>query len=197
MILPKINIKWERWKFNKDYGIYVSTLGHFKDRYKRDIPVKINQCGYCKIKTEQGLRLAHRLVMMTWRPTDDAENLTVDHLDHNKRNNALYNLEWISFVENQRRAKEDFIDEVEKTAGKVEEKIGKIRIINCTKKKGSIIPEKTLTDEEFLTILLDSCKARNKKINMTEEELLAYIKNCKKQSKKYQLYGYVFRRESK
>ena len=52
MLLPTISLKIERWKFNKDYGIYVSTLGNFKDRYKRPLPIKIEQNGYCKVKTE-------------------------------------------------------------------------------------------------------------------------------------------------
>ena len=34
VILPKININIERWKYNKDYEIYVSTLGNFKDKNK-------------------------------------------------------------------------------------------------------------------------------------------------------------------
>ena len=47
--------------------------------------------------------------MLTWRPTANAELLTVDHLDHNKRNNALNNLEWVTLEENQRRAEADHI----------------------------------------------------------------------------------------
>ena len=101
-----IIFKIERWKFNKEYGIYVSSEGHFKDRYKRLIPVKINRGGYCMIKTEQGDKLAHRLVMLTWRPVPNAEELTVDHLDHNKRYNSIQNLEWVSKQENLKRAKE-------------------------------------------------------------------------------------------
>ena len=46
--------------------------------------------------------------MLTWKPTPEAEQLTVDHLDHNKRNNALYNLEWVSRGENLKRARRDF-----------------------------------------------------------------------------------------
>ena len=42
MIFPTISLRIERWKFNKDYGIYVSTLGNFKDRYKRILPIKVN-----------------------------------------------------------------------------------------------------------------------------------------------------------
>ena len=112
MMLPTISLRIERWKFNKDYGIYVSTLGNFKDRYKRPLPIKIETNGYCKIKTEvpySPWKFAHRLVMLTWKPIPDAENLTVDHLNHNKRDNSIANLEWVTAKENQVRAKRDRI----------------------------------------------------------------------------------------
>lgn len=111
MILPKIKLRFEKWKFNKDYGVYVSTLGNFKDRYKKNTPIKINQNGYCVIKTEarpSGV-LAHRLVMLTWRSIANAEQLTVDHLNHNKRDNSLDNLEWVTTEENRKRANRDRI----------------------------------------------------------------------------------------
>lgn len=112
MILPTISLKIERWKFNKEYGIYVSTLGNFKDRYKRRLPIKIDQGGYCRVKTEvpkTPWKLTHRLVMLTWKPIPEAENLTVDHLNHNKRDNSLANLEWVTGLENQKRAVEDYL----------------------------------------------------------------------------------------
>ena len=109
MIFPNIILKVERWKFNKDYGVYVSTLGRFKDRHKRLLPIKINQHGYCAVKTERGTLMAHRLVMFTWRPIPDAEHLTVDHLNHNKRDNSVINLEWVTKDENLRRAKIDLV----------------------------------------------------------------------------------------
>lgn len=110
MILPTISFRIERWKFNKDYGIYVSTLGNFKDHRKRRLPIKIESNGYCKIKTEAPYspwKYAHRIVMLTWKPIPDAENLTVDHLNHNKRDNSVANLEWVTAQENQARAKKD------------------------------------------------------------------------------------------
>lgn len=109
MIFPTIIMSVEKWKFNSEYGVYVSTLGHFRDRQKRNLSVKINQKGYCYIVTEKGLAAAHRLVLLTWRPIPDRENMTVDHLNHNKRDNSLGNLEWVTAKENRRRAKEDFI----------------------------------------------------------------------------------------
>lgn len=117
-MLPTIKIRLERWRFNKDYGVYVSTHGRFRNRDKADLPIKIKQNGYVVIKvdcTSCKYVFAHRLVMLTWRPTDEAEFLTVDHKDHNKRNNALDNLEWVSEEENLRRAKEDFISNSECT----------------------------------------------------------------------------------
>jgi len=47
--------------------------------------------------------------MLTWKPIEDRENFTVDHLDHNKRNNAVENLEWVTAFENMERAKADTI----------------------------------------------------------------------------------------
>lgn len=109
MMLPTIILRIERWKFNKDFGVYVSSQGNFKDRQKRRLPIRVNQNGYCMVKTECGLILAHRLVMFTWKPIPNAESLTVDHLNHNKRDNSVENLEWVTREENQLRAKNDFV----------------------------------------------------------------------------------------
>ena len=108
-ILPTFNFNIERWKWNKEYRVYVSNMGHFRDEHKRLIQIRITNGGYVSIKTAAGMKYAHRLVMLTWRPIPNAEDLTVDHLDHNKRNNSVANLEWVSEAENHRRAKKDFV----------------------------------------------------------------------------------------
>ena len=110
MIFPKLHIEWERWKWNKEHQMYVSTLGNFKTKDKRPVKTYTNGTGYLAVKSrnsDKKLLNAHRLVMMTWKPIGNAEEMTIDHLDHNKRNNRLSNLEWVTKEENTRRAKED------------------------------------------------------------------------------------------
>ena len=106
-ILPTFNFNIERWKWNKEYRVYVSNMGHFRDEHKCLMKAMISKDGYISIKTPVGIKTAHRLVMLTWRPIPNAEALTIDHLDHNKRNNSVMNLEWVSQEENQRRAEND------------------------------------------------------------------------------------------
>ena len=107
-ILPSLNLRMERWKWNEEHRVYVSTLGHFKNGHKQNLPIKIDHNGYVRVKTNVSTTyLAHRLVMLTWRPIAGSEILTVDHLNHNKRDNSLLNLEWVSEEENHRRAKAD------------------------------------------------------------------------------------------
>ena len=174
-MLFNLIINFEKYKWNKDYGVYVSNLGHFKDRYKRLLPVKINLGGYLVIKTEKGYISAHRLVMYTWRPIPNAENMTVDHLNHNKRDNSLKNLEWVDRSENQRRACEDIVNifenpfDIENTFSK--NNIKKYRILD--KDKNTL--RKNLSLEETYNYLynysnshLNNFKDRNniiKKIN--------------------------------
>ena len=111
-ILPTLKLNIERWKWNSEFRVYVSNMGNFKDEYKKPIAIKIgSSSGYVKIKTPYGVKSAHRLVMLTWKPIPNAEEMTVDHLDHNKRNNKLENLEWVDERENTIRAKEDLYKE--------------------------------------------------------------------------------------
>lgn len=111
MIFPSFNIKIERWKYNPVFELYVSTSGRVKNKSKIIVPPKIKPSGYlCVRSAATGKYISlHRLVMLTWQPRSDAEFLTVDHINHNKRDNSLANLEWVTEEENQYRAKRDCI----------------------------------------------------------------------------------------
>jgi hypothetical protein len=90
-------------------------MGHIRNKSKADIAPRIMQNGYVVVYVYGSLNcymLLHRVVMLTWKPTPEAEQLTVDHIDHNKRNNALSNLEWVTQEENLRRAHDDYVGNV-------------------------------------------------------------------------------------
>lgn len=116
-MLPKIHIEVEKWKFNKNYNLYVSNMGNFKDKNKEDIKLMVEKGGYLQVpvcNNKQGkikYLQAHRVVMETWCPKQNMwkDKLTVDHLDHNKRNNKAKNLEWVTQQENLKRAAADMI----------------------------------------------------------------------------------------
>ena len=87
-------------------------MGRVKNRSKELVPPNVCKNGYMAIYIPylHKLVLLHRLVMLTWQPRTDAEFLTVDHIDHNLRNNNIYNLEWVTKEENKRRAERDYVD---------------------------------------------------------------------------------------
>lgn len=111
-ILPSINLRRsiECWKWNSEYRVYVSNLGHIKNEHKQNVAMKINTSGYCVVFVNGMHVLIHRLVLMTWRPVPNAFELTVDHLNHNKRDNSIMNLEWVTREENTRRAQKDLVN---------------------------------------------------------------------------------------
>ena len=168
-ILPQFFIKVERWKWNNEYRVYVSNLGNFKNEHKQRLPIKINSSGYCLIKTECGYKRAHRMVMLTWKPIPNAEELTVAHLDHNKRNNSIENLEWVTKEENELRAQKDFI------LDKKDNIVNKDNIILKARKRNFYSYEEAA---EWL-IINQGMK------NTSEEIIIRRIKNAIKNNKMY------------
>lgn len=120
MILPKLHFELEKWKFNKEFGIYVSTFGNIKSKSKLiQATAVVNSSGYMSVRIVnletdncQYVQL-HRLVLLTFKPIDNYKEMTVDHLDSNRRNCKLKNLEWVTEEENKRRAMEKFIPSIE------------------------------------------------------------------------------------
>ena len=166
-ILPQFFIKVERWKWNKEYRVYVSNYGNFKNEHKQLLPIKVNYKGYCLVKTECGYKLAHRIIMLTWKPIPNAEELTVDHLNHNKRDNSLKNLEWVTKEENENRAKNDFIVEKKENNKQIKIKTGN---------------QKFSSYEEAAKWLI---KTQGMHDYTNEENVIAKIKNAIKKDKMY------------
>lgn len=65
------------------------------------------RCGYLLIALHCDLNIrmsVHRLVMQTFCPCDNMENLQVNHIDGNKANNCLTNLQWVTRQQNMQHA---------------------------------------------------------------------------------------------
>lgn len=77
--------------FSKSTGRYMKTSLD-KDGYST-VSLKNADDGYSKF----GI---HRLLMIAFNPIEDMEHMTVNHIDGNKVNNSLSNLEWVTASEN-------------------------------------------------------------------------------------------------
>lgn len=103
----------EIWSDIKGFeGKYqVSNLGNVKSlNYKRTGKEKILKPrkasnGYlqvCLVKEgKREMYTVHRLVLSTFNPCENSHELQVNHIDENKTNNNLSNLEWCTHKDNQ------------------------------------------------------------------------------------------------
>lgn len=82
----------------------VSETGDIFQIYKTMIKKKRlteNPDGYLRTRIGNKFMMVHRIVMEAFNGKSE---LTVDHLDRDKKNNNLNNLEYVSFEENIKRA---------------------------------------------------------------------------------------------
>ena len=99
-----LKLVWERWKKVPELkNVKVSSLGRVKINGKIIRP-KVNIKGYFVVEYEDKKYLVHRLVAKAFLKHNLNSYDTIDHLDQNKRNNSLSNLEIVTKKENLRRA---------------------------------------------------------------------------------------------
>lgn len=88
----------------------ISNKGNIFSLYSnRMLNPTISYDGYkiCTVRNiyNKGITIyIHRVVMMTFNYQLGCENLAIDHIDCNKLNNNIENLEWVTLAENTRRA---------------------------------------------------------------------------------------------
>ena len=87
-----MNEIWKPIHFNKDYE--VSNLGNVRNKNKKILSPAVNSKGYLVINIKTKSYNIHRLVAIAFKPISNYKNLVVNHIDSNKLNNNINNLEW-------------------------------------------------------------------------------------------------------
>lgn len=101
----------EQWKEIPNLNnYYVSTEGKIKNKNDKILKTHINQNGYEIITITTGSKKegtrktvnkrVHRVVLETFKPIENSENYDVNHINRNKTDNRLENLEWCTRSEN-------------------------------------------------------------------------------------------------
>lgn len=125
------NEKWKKIKTKKD-TLYVSNLARVKNRKKELLKQNPNSYGYYSVRTRDVNYLVHQLVALAWIPNPEDKD-TVNHIDLDKKNNKIKNLEWATRTE-QEIHKNKHID------------LKKNVIVVQVDKKGNIIEEYESTE---------------------------------------------------
>lgn len=86
-------------------GYHVSNYGRiYSEKTNSILSTQVNDKGYYSIiLNNTGFRL-NRLVLYSFNPVDNADQLQVNHIDGVKSNNRLTNLEWTTPLENTTHA---------------------------------------------------------------------------------------------
>jgi hypothetical protein len=93
-------------EIEKDY--FVDKEGHVYSKRKFNTLTKLKQHktghkGYVKVRVNHKDQFVHRLVAIAYLPNLDNKE-TVNHIDGNKENNHVNNLEWCTRSENSQHA---------------------------------------------------------------------------------------------
>ena len=99
------------WKYTFKYPYYATDDGRIYSSYSNKYMCpQLDKDGYEKVALmciDSRHRFSvHRLILETFNPVDNMRELQVNHIDGNKQNNALSNLEWVTCSENIKHAYE-------------------------------------------------------------------------------------------
>lgn len=97
--IPEIK---DYYTITSDGEIYSDNSGLMKTRNRKGTEYQI--INLSKLDGKKRTFRVHRLVMMAFKPVENMDKLEVNHLDGNKKNNKLENLEWCTASENQKHA---------------------------------------------------------------------------------------------
>ena len=94
-------LEGEQWKtlfFDANYE--VSNLGRLRNKITKIIHKGSLKNGYIIVSVNNYNYSLHRLILQTWQPIDNYEEMTVDHINGIRTDNRLENLRWATNEEN-------------------------------------------------------------------------------------------------
>ena len=101
-----MNEEWKQIVMNGiKYDYLISSHGRvFGLKRQKMLKLRNHHCGYLRVKLskndEESYFLVHRLVAEHFIPNDDETKTDVNHIDENKKNNHVENLEWCTRKQN-------------------------------------------------------------------------------------------------
>lgn len=155
---------WKEYPFNKKY--LVSNTGYIKGQ-KGTILKGSTSGEYQKVTLwDHGsykTKYVHRMVLETFLPCENSEQMQVNHKDGNKKNNSLDNLEWVTSKENSIHARDVLKIQYQTSAAHEARKI-KIKMIDIN------------TNEEQIFNSLNDCANF---LNVKYQTIQYYLKTGK------------------
>lgn len=97
-------------KYDLKFNYYARDDGTiYSETSNKILSPQLDKNGYEKVQmmSTDGKRhrySVHRLILENFNPIDDMDKMQVNHIDGNKRNNRLSNLEWVTNYENTQHA---------------------------------------------------------------------------------------------
>lgn len=98
-------IEFETLVIDNDYEISVDHYPYLirKKSNKRIVSETTRNDGYKQIRLNKKFYLVHRVIAEQWIENDDPENKTqVDHINHDRSDNRIENLRWVTSSENNK-----------------------------------------------------------------------------------------------
>jgi hypothetical protein len=98
----------EEWKNIDGHPYMVSNHGRiFSPRTGKIISLTLNNGYRGFVSYNKGIEkflYVHRCVLTAFKPNDNMDTMSVNHIDFNRNNNHIDNLEWTTDLENQRHS---------------------------------------------------------------------------------------------
>lgn len=96
-------LEGEVWKtIPREPGFEVSNLGRVRNKLTKVLHrgTLLRNKGYASVSILNKNYMVHRLVLEAFEPTENSDDLSVDHINGMRADNRLENLRWMSIEEN-------------------------------------------------------------------------------------------------